>query len=192
MSIDRSLYQGSLISLTSIDLEKDAEIISSWTHDVETMHLCDIQPVRPLSPWKLKKIFENLEKKAEDQRNLYLFAIRKLSDNRLIGVMKLDSIEFIHGAGKVKLVIGDSQDRHQGYGSEALRLVLHYAFSELNLHRLAAVIPDYNQTALEFLARSGFSEEVRQSQAINRFGQRWDLIFMGILKHEWQAGRCIV
>jgi hypothetical protein len=35
--------------------------------------------------------------------------------------------------------------------------------------------------------KAGFAEEVHQRQAINRFGQRWVLILMGILKVEWQA-----
>lgn len=187
MSLDKSLYQGKLITLASVDPEKDAELISGWTHDIETMCLCDIKPIRPLSPWKAKKMLETMEKEADEKRKTCLFAIRSQVDKRLIGFVQIDAIDWVHGSGKLKIVIGDNQDRRQGYGRETLQLMLRYSFSELNLHRLEAVLPEYNQGALGLFVRAGFSEEVRQRQAINRYGRRWDLIFVGLLRSEWQA-----
>ena len=187
MSLDKSLYQGKLITLASVEPEKDAEVISGWTHDAETMRLCKIKPIRPLSPWKVKKMLETMEKEADEKRKTCLFAIRSQVDGRLIGLVQIDAIDWVHGSGKVKIVIGDNQDRRQGYGSETLQIMLRYSFSELNLHRLEAVLPEYNQVALGLFARAGFSEEVRQRQAINRYGQRWDLIFVGLLRGEWRT-----
>jgi RimJ/RimL family protein N-acetyltransferase len=187
MSIEKSLFKGELITLTPVDPEKDAELISGWTHDAETMGLCDIKPVRPLSAWKVKKMFETMEKEMDDKRKTCFFAIRILVDQRLIGLVQINAIDWVHRSGKVKIVIGDNQDRRQGYGSETLQILLRYSFSELNLHRLEAILPEYNQAALDFFTRAGFLEEVRQRQAINRYGRRWDLIFMGLLKDEWRA-----
>ena len=83
--------------------------------------------------------------------------------------------------------IGNRSDRGHGYGSEALHLMLRYAFAELNLHRLGATIPEYNSVARHVFAKAGFVDEVRRRQAINRDGQRWDLIHVGILRDEWLA-----
>jgi RimJ/RimL family protein N-acetyltransferase len=188
MSLEKSLYQGTLINLAPLDVEKDAELISDWTHDAETMRLYEIKAVRPYSPWKTKKMLESLEKEAEEKQRLYVFAIRSQVEKRLIGLVQIDEIDWAHGSGKVKLLIGDSQDRRKGYGKDTLKMVLHYSFAELNLHRLQAVIPEYNQAALAMFAQAGFSEEVRQRQAINRYDRRWGLIFMGMLKREWQTG----
>jgi RimJ/RimL family protein N-acetyltransferase len=188
MSLEKSLYQGTLINLAPLDVEKDAELISDWTHDAETMRLYEIKAVRPYSPWKTKKMLESLEKEAEEKQRLYVFAIRSQVEKRLIGLVQIDEIDWALGSGKVKLLIGDSQDRRKGYGKDTLKMVLHYSFAELNLHRLQAVIPEYNQAALAMFAQAGFSEEVRQRQAINRYDRRWGLIFMGMLKREWQTG----
>ncbi len=109
------------------------------------------------------------------------------SDDRLIGFAELNWIEWSNSAGFIKLGIGDPNDRLQGYGSEALGLLLRFAFDELNLYRLSAIIPEYNTVALHVFAKAGFSEEVRRRQSVNRDGRRWDLIHLGILQDEWQA-----
>ena len=74
-----------------------------------------------------------------------------------------------------------------GYGREALNLLLRFAFGEINLFRLTAVIPEYNQAAMGLFQQAGFSEEVRRRQAIHRDGQRWDSIHFGIFSREWYA-----
>ena len=40
--------------------------------------------------------------------------------------------------------IGEPEARGQGFGSEALQLLLRYAFTELNLHRVALNAFEYN------------------------------------------------
>lgn len=84
------------------------------------------------------------------------------------------------------LGIGDPGDRGKGYGSEALALMLNYSFEELNLSRLTAVIPEYNRAASQMFKWAGFVEEVRRRQALHRYGHRWDVIHMGILRAEWE------
>jgi RimJ/RimL family protein N-acetyltransferase len=187
MSIERSLFQGEHINITQLDVEKDAEVISAWTHDAETMRLCELKAVKPYSPWKIKKVLEAMEREVEDKQRVYLFAIHSQADKRLVGLVLIDAIDWAHGSGRIRLLIGDKQDHRKGYAKETLAMMLHYSFAELNLHRLQAVIPEYNQVALGLFTKAGFAEEVRQRQAINRFGQRWDMISMGILKFEWQA-----
>jgi RimJ/RimL family protein N-acetyltransferase len=43
----------------------------------------------------------------------------------------------------------------------------------------------YNERAMRSYLKCGFKEEGRQRQFLNRDDQRWDLIYMGILKDEW-------
>ena len=76
-----------------------------------------------------------------------------------------------------------------GYGTEALQMLMRYAFSELNLFRLAALVPEYNQAAIHLFQKAGFIEEVRRREALNRDGRRWDLIHLGLLREEWEARR---
>jgi len=63
--------------------------------------------------------------------------------------------------------------------------MLRFAFSELNLYRLSALVGEDNPGALRFFTRYGFVEEVRRRKAIRRDGQEWDLVHLGILRDEW-------
>jgi RimJ/RimL family protein N-acetyltransferase len=192
MDIQTSLYDGRLIRLGPIDHEKDPAIESRWTHDAEYLRLLDTNPARPVSPAEMKKKYEALEKNIEESKNLFYFTIRLRSEDpeqndRLVGFAKLCEIEWNHGVSLVVLGIGDPGDRRKGYGADGLNLLLRYAFAEINLFRLSALIPEYNAGALRLFQKAGFIEEVRRRQALNRDGRFWDLIHVGLLREEWQG-----
>ena len=199
-TINKSLLDGRLICLTPIDVEKDAEVEAKWTHDPEYLRLLSAETVRPLSPAHLKKKYEDLEKKMAESRDQFYFAVRlqkeavvdgensgtDADNKRLVGFTELTWVSWNHGAAYLKLGIGDPGDRGKGYGSEALALMLNFSFDELNLLRITAVIPEYNRVAQHTFERVGFIEEVRRRQALHRYGRRWDVIHMGILRAEWE------
>ena len=187
MNIAQQLFTGENICLGPIDHEKDAEIESRWTHDPTYLRLLSTDAARPLAAAQIKKKYEAIEKEMEESRSLFYFTIRMRSDDRLIGFARLYWIEWSNGSAHIELGIGDAQDRGRGYGSEALRLMLRYAFAELNLHRLTAITGSYNLGALHVMQKAGFVEEVRRRQALYRDGQRWDILHLGLLRHEWQS-----
>ena len=188
MNLNDQLFRGEHISLGPIDHDKDAEIESRWLHDLDYMRMLDWELAYPLAPSQLKKRYEAIEKEQEEKNNLFYFTIRLKPEAKLIGFVRLFWIEWSHGTGFVQIGIGESQYRRLGYGREALNLLLRFAFGEINLFRLTAVIPEYNQAAMGLFQQAGFSEEVRRRQAIHRDGQRWDSIHLGILSREWFAG----
>ncbi len=144
MKISESLFVAENICLAPIDHEKDAEIESRWTHDAEYMRLLSLEPALPLSAAQLKKRYEKIEKEQDEKKNLFYFTVRMRSDDRLVGFARLYWIEWSNAGGFVQLGIGDPNDRQHGYGTQVLRLLLRYAFDELNLYRLTAVVPEYN------------------------------------------------
>ncbi len=186
-TISAPLFEGQLIRLTPVDHEADPETVAAWTHNDEFMRLYSPQPVRPLTVEQVKKKFEQIDKEMDEDNNLFHFAIRPHDEQRLIGEARLQWIEWTNGNAWVKLGIPNPQDRHHGYGSEALRLLMRFAFRELNLYRLTISLPEYNARAIAFFEKAGFIVEVRRREAINRMGRRWDLIDMGILLPEWEA-----
>ena len=107
-------------------------------------------------------------------------------DDRIIGFIEIPWIEWSNASGSVRLGIGEVGERRKGYGSEALNLLLHFAFEELNLFRLSALVPADNRPALGLFKKFGFIEEVVQRQALNRDGKFWDLLELGILSKEWE------
>ena len=185
MRISESLFLAENICLAPIDHEKDAEIEARWTHDAEYMRLLSPETAMPQSAAQIKKRYEKIEKEQDEKKNLFYFTLRMRSDDRLVGFGRLYWIDWSNSGGLVQLGIGDSNDRHKGYGTEALHLLLRYTFDELNLYRLSAFIAEYNPVALHLFAKAGFVEEVRRRKALDRDGKRWDLIQMGLLQEEW-------
>ena len=185
--IQNQLFEGQDIRFGPIDHEKDPEIEARWTHDSDFMRMMDVGPARPLSAAIVKKQYEKLEKQMEEEKNLYYFAIRAREDDHLIGRAVVQWIEWANAQGFIRLGIGSAGDRGRGYGSQALKMLLRFAFAELNLFRVSAIVPEYNTAAIRLLEKHGFVEEVRRRQSLERDGRRWDLLVFGLLSDEWRA-----
>lgn len=184
--LEKPLFDGDLIRLGPIDHEKDPEIESRWTHDASYMRLMYLEPMRPLSVLQIKKQYEELEKQADEKRDIYPFRIRAREDDRLIGLAEIYWIGWSSAAAALRLGIGVPDDRCKGYGREALSMLLRYAFGELNLYRVGAILPEYNEAAQALFRKFGFVEEVRRREAIQRDGRRWDILHFGLLAEEWK------
>ena len=184
--IQTQLFEGQDIRFGPIDYEKDPEIESKWTHDSAFMRMYEINPARPMSAAIVKKQYEKLEKQVEEDKNLYHFMIRAKEDDRLIGKAVIQWVEWTNGNAWVHLGIGSAEDQRKGFGSQALSMLVRFAFAELNLFRLSARVPEYNEPAIALFNKFGFVEEVRRRQALDRDGRRWDLIVFGLLNSEWQ------
>ena len=177
------LFEGEKIRFAAFDAEKDAEVFSKWTHDPEYLRLTEFEPARPLAPFHVKKKMEEMEKDAHG--DFYFFVIRTQADDRAIGFAHIRWMEWNHGNAHFNMGIGSPDDRRQGLGSEALQMLLRYAFEELNLYRLTGHTFGYNDGAQKFLAKHGLQLEVRRREAIYRDGRYWDarLIFFGVIAH---------
>lgn len=184
--IQTQLFEGQDIRFGPIDHEKDPEIESKWTHDSEFMRMMETNPARPMSAAMIKKQYEKLEKQIEEDKNLYHFMIRSKADDRLMGKASIHWIEWANGNSFIRLGIGAAQDRRKGYGTQALRMLLRFAFAELNLFRVSAIVPEYNEGAIALLHKLGFVQEVCRRQSLERDGRRWDLYVFGLLNEEWQ------
>jgi RimJ/RimL family protein N-acetyltransferase len=196
MDLNIPLFEGQLVYLSSIKPDQDAEIESRWTHDAEFQRLLGKDLVRPLSAAQIKKKYAEIEKDMDEQGKQFYFTIRCSPNigsgeteqelDRLLGFAKLDGIEWSHGVSSLSLGIGSPDDRGKGYGSDALRLLLGYAFRELNLFRVDLSVPEYNQAAVQLFEKAAFSVEARRREALFLEGKRWDMLHMGLLREEWE------
>ena len=113
--------------------------------------------------------------------------IHAKADDRLIGTAEIYRIEWANGNCFLRLGIGAAEDRGKGYGTQALRMLLRYTFAELNLFRVSALVPEYNEAAIALLEKFGFVREVCRRKALERDARRWDLYVFGLLQEEWQS-----
>lgn len=177
------LFEGDKIRFAAFDPDKDPEVFSKWSHDPDYMRMTEYEPARPLSPFHIKKKFEETEKEAG--KNLFYFVIHMKEDDRVIGFAQITWIEWNHGNAHMNMGIGSPDDRHKGYGTEALQMLLRYAFEELNLYRLTVQTFEYNDIAQKFLVKNGFLQEVCRREAVYRDGRYWNALTYGILAEEW-------
>jgi RimJ/RimL family protein N-acetyltransferase len=182
--MNTDLFHGELVRLTAANSEKDAELLAQWSRDSDYLRLLDTDPALPRS---VKRSKEDILKWVEhEQPNSLQFMIRVQADNRLIGFVGLDGILWTHGDAFVGIGIGDRAHWDKGYGTDAMRVILRYAFTELNLHRVSLDVFEYNPRAIRSYEKAGFVVEGRLRQFLRRDGRRWDMIYMGILRKEWE------
>lgn len=184
--IQTQLFEEKNIRFGPIDHDEHPVIEARWTHDAEFMRLMEINPVRPLSAAMVKKQYEAIEKEMQEEKNLFYFTIRAREDDRLIGKALVEYVDWTNGNGFIRLGIGEPESRGKGYGSQAMNLLLRYAFDELNLFRVTAVVPAYNECAIRLAQKFKFVEEVRRRKALHRDGEFWDILGFGLLNAEWQ------
>jgi RimJ/RimL family protein N-acetyltransferase len=118
--------------------------------------------------------------------NSFHFRLRTLADDTLIGVVGLFQIQWMHQVGSLGIAIGNPAYWGKGYGTDALQLILGYAFRELNLYRIGASTIAYNIRSIKAHEKVGFSHEGIQRSFIRREGQRFDLILYGLLRPGWE------
>ncbi len=187
LDIQTQLMEAKDIRFGPIDHEGHPAIESKWTHDADFMRLMDFNPARPLSPAMVKKQYESIEKKMDEDKNLFYFTIRAREDDRLIGKAMVEWINWTNSNGWLWLGIGEADCRGKGFGKQALGLLLQYAFAELNLFRVSAALAEYNEPALNLFRKFGFVEETRRREALHRDNRRWDLMGYGLLRSEWES-----
>lgn len=175
------LFTGELVRLTAEDPETVAKPYSEWARDTEFSRYLDSNPPYTFSAKKWK---EWMEKDMEKDNN-HFFSIRTLDGNQFIGFVALFELHWQHGDTMVAIALGPREYWGKGYGTEAMNLMLRYAFTELNLRRVALDVFEYNPRAIRSYEKAGFVHEGRVRQYLHRSGRRWDLVFMGILREEW-------
>jgi RimJ/RimL family protein N-acetyltransferase len=177
--ITSNLFHGELVKLSAIR-EEDAAIMAKWGEDSEYLRNVDTDIALPVTK-------EQYENEGESDPNEAYFRLRTIESDKLIGFVVIHRIEWNNQAGLLAIGIGDSKNHSKGYGSDALKLILRFAFHELNLNRVGLDVIEYNKKAIHAYEKVGFQHEGRMRSAVSRDGKSYDRLIMGILRLEWEA-----
>ncbi len=179
----KPLLKGKLVRLAAMDPEDASRAFSRWNRDSEMARLLDSDPARMFSAKKSK---EWMEKHFDDSGDrIFWFSIRSLEDDRFLGDINLEVTEWNRREAYVGLGIGPRESWGRGYGTEAMQLVLEYAFLEANLDRVTLTVFEYNPRAIRSYEKCGFQHEGRVRGRLLREGKRWDMLMMAIRRAEW-------
>jgi RimJ/RimL family protein N-acetyltransferase len=180
-----TLFQGDLVRLSSEDPQVMAEAFARWNQNSKYFRLLDSDPAYL---WSARKIKEWFEKDIDSTLpNNLLFAIRTLTEDKMIGFIAFDGLNWTDRESFVAIGIGEQENWSKGYGSDAMRVMLRYGFTELNLHRISLDVFEQNPRGIRSYEKCGFKHEGRIRDFLLRDGQRSDMLYMGILRSEWES-----
>ena len=177
--IGRELLQGEEIELVALG-RAHANAIVQWYHNAEFMRSYSSAASVPKTE---EDVLQTIEKYRRSETQC-MFGLQRRADQALVGMGGLDDISWRNRVGFMALSI-DPEHWGEGYGTEALQLLLRFAFMEMNLHKVQLTVFSYNERATALYRRAGFVREGAFREFIWRDGQRFDMILMGLLASEW-------
>ncbi len=170
------MLKGDKVVLRAVTVE-DLPRLCAFHNDLELHALADDEPWRPRSLAQMQAMYDDLQKKTDE---LAWFSID--ADGELIGDCSLYSFEFTGRTCTLGILIGDHDYLGKGYGTDAVRLLLDYAFRYRNLRRVWLTTLAHNERAIRSYEKAGFVREGLLRQHGWSDGAYRDIVQMGILR----------
>lgn len=171
---------GSKIYLRPLDLE-DIAALTAWLNDPEVTR--QLRIYRPLTPMAEEAFLRKLGESESDM----VLGIMAREPEQFIGVTGLHQLDARNRHVQFGITVGEKSAWGKGYGTEATRLMVRYAFDTLNLHRVWLHVYEGNERALHVYQKVGFRIEGRLRQSFFRDGRYWDTLTMAVLREEWKS-----
>ena len=118
------------------------------------------------------------------RENSILLAIIAKDQNKHIGNVKLGPIDTEHGFAILGIMVGDKSYWGKGYGPEAIKLAVDYAFNNLGLRKINADVYESNVGSIRAFQKAGFQEEGRRQKQYYSEGKFIDAICFSINRDE--------
>jgi len=129
--------------------------------------------------------FLEMQKRPMDEHPLVI-EVRQGDDWLPVGDCGFFKIDWRCRVGEVGILIGEKHLWNQGYGTEAMLLLLRHGFNTLNLNRIALDVYENNPRAIRSYEKAGFVNEGRKRQAMYKDGKYIDVLQMSVLREEWK------
>jgi diamine N-acetyltransferase len=176
------MIYGERVRLRHVERE-DLPRFVEWLNDPEVSLGLSIHI--PLSMDEEESWYEQVLKSPNEERPLCIEA-RHEDGWKLIGNSGFFTVDWRNRNAEFGIFIGERADWNQGYGTEVVKLILEHGFSTLNLHRIFLRVFADNQRAIRVYEKIGFVHEGQQRQAEFHGGQYHDILFMSMLRSEWE------
>lgn len=164
--------------------DDDVPVLEGWWND-PAVAVFQNPAIRPQPAGPAAELFRRCS--ANGDSGSVGFSVVSRDDEALVGHAVVYGAEVGPRSGTAAIVIGPGHTS-RGYGTDALRTLLRYAFDEMGLHRLGLEVFSFNTRAIATYRKLGFREEGRRRESIFRAGHFHDEIMMGLLEPEWRSG----
>ena len=141
-----------------------------------------------LGDFKGRKQFNDYLQRCE-RDDFYGFLICRREDGAIVGNMNLFNVVRLRVQFAIVGYFVGAPHVRQGYVTEALQLMLRFAFRKLKLHRVEASIQPHNAASIALVKRAGFTREGLSRRLVKIAGQWRDHERWAILVEDWRKPR---
>jgi diamine N-acetyltransferase len=159
----------------------DLALIRKWANDPEVR--CLTGETTPMTQKGAEEWFDKLS----DDASRVWFVIVTTEHNRVIGEAGLLRMFYAWRTTDLSIILGEQDTWSHGYGTEAINLLMDYAFGYLNFHRISIGVVGFNEHALRFYEKVGFKREGIQRDGYFYNHRYSDFVMMSILEEEYRA-----
>jgi [ribosomal protein S5]-alanine N-acetyltransferase len=118
-------------------------------------------------------------------RGALILAIVLKSNNKHIGNISLQNIDYVNRNSEFAVIVGDKECWGKGYSKEASFLILKHGFVCLNLHRIYCGTSTKN-VPMQKLAKSLFmTQEGLRKENLYKDGKFVDMIEYGVIRNDF-------
>lgn len=174
-------WQGTKIRLRATK-KSDWEQWKLESTDSEAIRLMEWGIELPKNDIDVAEVSDKYDNFKDNYRKM--FAIEALSDNQLVGLINLNSLDNKNGVFSFGLGVFRGY-RNNGYASEATRIIMRYGFYELRMQKCNSSCVENNEASLKFHKNLGIIEEGRRRRVIYMNGKFYDNILLGITREEF-------
>lgn len=140
---------------------------------------------RPMSDTALEQFYKAL---AETEDSITFMIEATVMGNRPVGTCGLYALNLLSRRAEFRIFIGDDAARGKGIGTNAARLILHYAFQRLGLHRVELGVRASNAPAIRSYENAGFVKEGTRKDLIFDNGTFHDALMMRAIAEDYVPG----
>ena len=180
--ISESILQGKRVRLRPIE-ELDLPLFIRWLNDPDVRYWLSMADGPEFTLESEQEWYE--EMRADPWRLVWCI---ETEDGQPIGNLGLHGIEETHGRATLGIAIGEKDFWGRGYGTEAIRQVLRYAFTELGLRRITLGTDEDNARGIRCYEKCGFVREGLLRGHRLRHGEPVNEVVMAVLREEWERG----
>jgi RimJ/RimL family protein N-acetyltransferase len=160
-------------------------LYQQWFNSFELLRTLD----RHLKPVSLDQVERWFEARATPVTigSVVVFTIYECETWKPIGNTALEGINLRDRTAEFGIFIGETELQGRGYGSEATKLMLDYAFTGLGLQNVMLRVWEYNRAGIRVYEKAGFREFGRRTKAHMMNGRWWDDIYMQALSDNFDS-----
>ncbi len=113
-------------------------------------------------------------------------AVCTVKDHLYIGNVYLTDIDYVSRKAHSHILIGNHEYWRNGYGTEAMSLLLDYAFNHKNLRRIEALVLEDNIGSRKMHEKLGYKREGLLRGSVYKDGVYKNQIVYALLREEYQ------